>query len=220
MILLIAGRKGGSGKSTVTMNLAVSLAHDGKDIIIVDADRQSSSAAWALERSTCQPELPKIHCVEKHHNIAETLRDLDTRYEYVLVDPAGRDSEEMRSAMIVADIIIVPLRPSQLDLDTIPELVKIISDSKIINPELKVVSILSICPTNPMINEINDAREFLSEFPEITLLKTIICDRKIYRDCVSDGLGVIETSISSESAKKAKKEILDLKAELLNEKSE
>lgn len=216
MIYLIAGRKGGSGKSTATMNLSVALAHDEQDVIIVDADKQSSSSTWVLERSKYQKELPKIHCVAKYDDISDSLEDLDARYGYVLVDPAGRDSEEMRSAMTVADVLIVPLRPSQLDLDTIPDLMKIIKDSKRINPKLKVLSVLSICPTNPIINEINDAKEYLSEFPEITLLESIICDRKIYRDCVSDGLGVIEATTSSESAKKAKQEITNFKIEVMS----
>ncbi|WP_221898015.1 AAA family ATPase [Bathymodiolus japonicus methanotrophic gill symbiont] len=215
MKILIAGRKGGSGKSTITMNLSVALAHDGLDVIIIDADRQSSSASWALERSTCQPDAPQVHCVEKHNNIASTIEDLDSRYELVLIDPAGRDSEEMRSAMVVSDVLLIPLRPSQLDLDTIPELLKIVQQSKIINPNLKVCAVLSLCPTNPVINEINESKEFLIEFPEIKLLDTIICDRKIYRDCVSDGLGVVESTLSSESIRKAKKEILDLKSEVL-----
>lgn len=216
MIYLIAGRKGGSGKSTTTMNLAVALAHDKKDVIIVDADKQSSASNWVLERSKYQKDFPKIHCVAKYDDIADSLEDLDARYGYVLVDPAGRDSEEMRSAMTVSDVLIIPLRPSQLDLDTIPELMKIIKDSKRINPKIKVLSVLSICPTNPIISEINDAKEYLSEFPEITLLDSIICDRKIYRDCVSDGLGVIESTTSSESAKKAKQEIVNLKNEVLS----
>ena len=118
MKILIAGRKGGSGKSTLTMNLSVALAHDTHDVIIVDADRQSSSASWALERSTCQPDAPKVHCIEKHGNIAATIQDLDSRYGVVLIDPAGRDSEEMRSAMVVSDTLLIPLRPSQLDKET------------------------------------------------------------------------------------------------------
>lgn len=216
MIYLIAGRKGGSGKSTVTMNLGVALAHDKQDVIIVDADKQSSSSTWVLERSRYQKDLPKIHCVAKYDDISDSLEDLDSRYGCVLVDPAGRDSEEMRSAMTVAHVLIVPLRPFQLDLDTVPELMKIIKDSKRINPRLKVLSVLSICPTNPIINEISDAKEYLSEFPEINLLDSIICDRKIYRDCVSDGLGVLESKTSSESAKKAKQEIVNFKNEIMS----
>ncbi|TXL03590.1 cobyrinic acid ac-diamide synthase, partial [Methylococcaceae bacterium CS1] len=75
MIYLIAGRKGGSGKSTVTMNLGVALAHDKQDVIIVDADKQSSSSTWVLERSRYQKDLPKIHCVAKYDDISDSLED-------------------------------------------------------------------------------------------------------------------------------------------------
>ncbi|MFI3222998.1 MAG: hypothetical protein QX191_08190, partial [Methylococcaceae bacterium] len=107
-----------------------------------------------------------------------------------------------------------PVRPSQLDLNTIPDMQKIINDSRIINPNLRALAILSMGPTNPIIQEADEAKEFFSEFPEIKLLNTIIRDRKIYRDSIPEGLGVVEIEISSESAKKAKKEISDLIEEI------
>ena len=214
MILLVGGRKGGSGKSTIVMNICAALAQSGKDVILVDADRQASSAEWSLERSTNQTDKGAVHCVQKYDEIHKTLADLDKRYEYVVVDAAGRDSPELRSSMIVAHTLLIPVRPSQLDLNTIPGMQKIINDSRIINPNLRVLAILSMGPTNPIIQESNEAKEFFSEFPEIQLLKTIIRDRKVYRDSISDGLGVIEIENTSDSAKKAKKEITDLIAEI------
>ena len=214
MILLVGGRKGGSGKSTIVMNICAALAQSGKDVILVDADRQASSAEWSLERSTNQTDKGAVHCVQKYDEIHKTLADLDKRYEYVVVDAAGRDSPELRSSMIVAHTLLIPVRPSQLDLNTIPGMQKIINDSRIINPNLRVLAILSMGPTNPIIQESNEAKEFFSEFPEIQLLTTIIRDRKVYRDSISDGLGVIEIENTSDSAKKAKKEITDLIAEI------
>ena len=56
MILLVGGRKGGSGKSTIAMNICAALAQVGKDVMLVDADKQASSAGWSLERSTNKPD--------------------------------------------------------------------------------------------------------------------------------------------------------------------
>ena len=216
MIILIGGKKGGSGKSTITMNLASELARQKKDVIIVDTDRQSSTAEWATERIRNQSTLPEIFCVQKYNEIHTTLLDLNKRYEYVLVDTAGRDAPELRSAMIVANKLLIPVRPSQLDLNTIPDMQKIIQESKLVNPNLLTLAVLSMAPTNPIVNEAKEAQEFLAEFPSITLLKTIVRDRKIYRDAVSEGLGVVEIDKTSESARKAKKEIQDLVKEIFN----
>lgn len=216
MIILIGGKKGGSGKSTITMNLASELARQKKDVMIVDTDRQSSTAEWATERIRNKSTLPEIFCVQKYNEIHTTLLDLNKRYEYVLVDTAGRDAPELRSAMIVANKLLIPVRPSQLDLNTIPDMQKIIQESKLVNPNLLTLAVLSMAPTNPIINEAKEAQEFLAEFPSITLLKTIVRDRKIYRDAVSEGLGVVEIDKTNESARKAKKEIQDLVKEIFN----
>jgi chromosome partitioning protein len=214
MILLVGGRKGGSGKSTIAMNICAALAQVGKDVMLVDADKQASSAGWSLERSTNKPDKGAVHCVQKYDEIHKTLVDLDKRYDYVVVDAAGRDSPELRSSMVVAHTLLIPVRPSQLDLNTIPDMQKIINDSRIINPSLRVLAVLSMGPTNPIIQETDEAKEFLSEFPEIKLLTTIIRDRKIYRDSIPEGLGVVEIDNASESARKAKREIADLIQEI------
>ena len=105
MIILIGSQKGGCGKSTLTINIAAALAKLNKDVIIVDADIQSTSSRWAADRSE---NLPKVHCVQKYENMKNTLLDLNQRYKFVIVDVAGKDSKELRTGMIVANILLIP----------------------------------------------------------------------------------------------------------------
>ena len=191
MIILIGSQKGGCGKSTTAVNICADLAEKGKDVVLVDADRQCTAANWALDRSS-NDNLAIVHCVQKYENIRDTLIDLDKRYEYVVVDAAGRDSRELRTGMTAAHILLVPFRPSQPDLDTLPNLREIIVTAKDLNPELVVYGLITMAPTNPVINETEEAKEYLQDYPEINLLHTIIRDRKVYRDAMSDGLGVVE----------------------------
>ena len=125
MILLIGSQKGGCGKSTTTASICAALAGQGKDIVLVDADRQATAANWANDRQQ-EENLPPVHCIQKYDNIRPTLIDLDKRYEYVVVDAAGRDSRELRTGMTAAHILIVPFRPSQPDLDTLPYMLSLI----------------------------------------------------------------------------------------------
>ena len=190
MIVVVGSQKGGCGKSTTAVNICSDLAKNGKDVVLVDADRQCTAANWAMDRSA--HELPPVHCVQKYENIRDTLLDLDKRYEYVIVDAAGRDSRELRTGMTAAHILLVPFRPSQPDLDTLPNLQEIITQAKDLNPSLIVYGLLTMAPTNPLVHEIDEAREYLQDYPEIQLLNSIIRDRKIYRDAMSEGLGVVE----------------------------
>lgn len=191
MILLIGSQKGGCGKSTTAINICTYLATTGRDVVLVDSDRQCTAANWAMDRVT-NVDLPTVHCVQKYENIRDTLLDLNKRYEFVIVDAAGRDSRELRTGMTAANVLLVPFRPSQPDLDTLPNLKEVIIQARDLNPELIVYGLLTMAPTNPTIHEVDEAKSYLLDYPEINVLNTIIRDRKVYRDAMSEGLGVVE----------------------------
>ena len=209
MIILVGSQKGGCGKSTTAVNICAELARKGHDVVLVDADRQGTSANWVMDRSE-NKSLPVVHCVQKYDNIRDTLLDLNKRYEYVIVDAAGRDSRELRTGMVAADLLVIPFRPSQPDLDTLPKMKELITQAIDLNPNLRVHGLLTMAPTNPIINEASEAKEYLEDYPEIQLLRSAIRDRKVYRDAMSNGNGVIEMDNS-----KAKAEIQQLMSELL-----
>jgi chromosome partitioning protein len=210
MIILIGSQKGGCGKSTIAINIAAELVLQGKDVVLVDSDRQGTAAHWISDRNS-HAEITTIHCIQKFDNIRDTLLDLDKRYDYVVVDTAGRDSRELRTGMTAADILLVPFRPSQPDLDTLPRLTEIMTEARDLNPRLKAIAMLTLAPTNPIINEINEAKDYLKDFPELNLMSTVVRDRKVYRDCMSEGRGVVEMTNP-----KAKEEIQSLVQELLS----
>ncbi|WMY80065.1 AAA family ATPase [Citricoccus sp. I39-566] len=208
MILLIGSQKGGPGKTTVAVNLAVEYARQGKDVCLVDADQQRSAARWHADREE-QGHQPPIVCLEKLGNIHGTLVELAGRYEVVIVDVAGKDSREMRTAMTAADKMIVVVRPSQFDLDTLSHMADVIEQAMDINPGLEVRGLIAQAPSNPSVTERTDAREYLADYPQITALETVLYERKAYRDVVGEGLGVVEWSNP-----KAKAEIQELAAEV------
>lgn len=193
MIILIGSQKGGCGKSTIAVNLSVALANQQKDVILVDSDRQGTASNWTADREE-NNRTPKVPSIQKYDNIKNTLLELGKRYEYVVVDTAGRDSRELRTGMLAADILIVPFRPSQPDLDTLPRLEEIITQAKDINNSLKTFAVLTLAPTNPVVNEVEEAIQYLEDYPSIKLLDVVIRDRKVYRDCMSFGQGVIEAT--------------------------
>lgn len=190
MIILIGSEKGGVGKSTLATNISATLAKNGKDVILVDADRQGTSANWAFDRSNTDKK--QVECVRQYDNIKQTLINLDQRYGYVIVDCQGRDSKELRTGLMAADILITPCRPSQPDLDTIPIILDIFNSALDINEKLQGFCVLTQSPNNPSITEISDAKKYLENYNGIKILDTVIYDRKVYRDAISLGLSVTE----------------------------
>jgi chromosome partitioning protein len=190
MIILIGSEKGGVGKSTLAMNLAVWFASKGKDVVILDADRQSTSANWAQDRA--ETDKVKVSCVRQYDNLKSTIKDLDGRYNIIIIDCQGRISQEMRTGLLMANAVIVPFKPSQLDLDTLPSMLEVIGEAQDFNAELQSYAVMTMCPTNPHTSEVNQTKDFFSHHPNITLLSHVIHERKTYRDAAGSGLGAIE----------------------------
>ncbi|MFA5922327.1 MAG: division plane positioning ATPase MipZ [Methylococcaceae bacterium] len=213
-VILIGAQKGGCGKSTTAVNICAELAVRGHDVVLVDADRLGTAANWIADRDE-NTALPRVNIALNYGNIRNCLLDYNRRYSFVVVDTAGRDSRELRTGMTAAHILIVPFRPSQPDLDTLEAMQEIIIQARDLNPALIAYGLITMAPTNPIIKEEPDSRDYLADYPEIRLLKSRIRDRKIYRDAISEGRGICEMGNI-----KAKLEMTELMMEILVKKQE
>ncbi len=191
-VITFGTQKGGPGKSTGATNLAVRLQQLGYDVILVDADAQRNSTDWAEYREENKG-LQTIPCVQKLGNVQDTLLDLNKHYDYVIVDAAGRDSRELRTALLASHVLLMPFRPSQFDINTIGKMNEIIDDAKDRNPNLVTLAYISQAPTNTLNTESSDTKIVLNRCGNFTLMKTKIHERKIYRSCISDGMSVVES---------------------------
>ncbi|MGX6960305.1 MAG: division plane positioning ATPase MipZ [Rickettsia endosymbiont of Pentastiridius leporinus] len=214
-IILIGGEKGGSGKSTIVTNISVEMSYRKASVIILDTDPQKTSINWIDRRNELieQSNLhyPKIIGVSKNGNIADIIRNFVTKYDIVLIDASGRDSHSLRTGLTVADKFYCPIRASQADLETLPHICQLIEIAKDFNPKLVSHVMVSCAPTNPLINELLEAQNLLCKFSTyLSLSKTFIKDRKIYRDALLQGMGVVELNNI-----KAKSEIKNFVNEIL-----
>lgn len=195
MITIIGCNKGGAGKTTTAVNVAVALAKKGADVCLVDADPQRSASLWHAEREAAEL-LPAITLIEKRDNISSTLKVLAEKFDHVIVDVAGRNSRELITGATVADLIIAPHQCSQFDLDTLVELQDQVIKIRDLNPSLRVLIYHSMASTNASVKdkERADFLAYLAEFPEFQVLESIGFSRKVYKDASSEGRSVIETS--------------------------
>ncbi|WP_168415583.1 AAA family ATPase [Acinetobacter indicus] len=199
-IICVANRKGGVGKTTLATNLAVALNTKGKSILI-DADEQQSAFKWANQRED-------IECITVHSDLLEKLEKLDKEYEYILIDVAGRDSTIFREALLVSDTLIVPTQPSLLDLEVLDYMQKKVKTAKQTNENLKAYVLINRAAVRT--TELKDAIEFIAEFDQFKLLKTVLFERKQFRDAIVESKSVTEMNAS-----KAKDELNQLIIELL-----
>ena len=203
VIFTIANRKGGVGKTTLATNLAVALSNKGK-MLLVDADEQRSAHQWNEHRQN------KLDAITIHENLLDTLEPLNEKYDFILIDVAGRDSEIFREALLVSDKIIVPTQASLLDLEVIPYIADKIKEAQEKNPLLKASVVINKASANPKNNEVAQAKEYLADYPIFKLFKTVIHDRKQFRDAIIES-----RSVSEMGSSKAKDELNEFLIEVL-----
>jgi chromosome partitioning protein len=211
MILLLGGEKGGTGKTTLAVNLAVMLARTGKDILLIDTDKQSSLSFWSSIRdeSGVQPRIPCVQSFGK--GLAKNVIDLSGRYEEIIIDAGGRDSMELRYSLGVADKVVVPIQPSQFDLATLNQMDSLVEQAQTLNPRLFASVALNRASTNPSVSDAEEARDLILDYDHLNLVKCIIRERITYQRSVREGLGVIEVS---QPDRKASAEITALYEEI------
>jgi chromosome partitioning protein len=192
MIVLIGGEKGGPGKTTIATNLAAMRTSDVGDVLLVDTDRQPTSSYWCSLREDNNV-LPRITSIQKFDKaVRSEVVELSKKYNDIVIDAGGRDSPELRGALLVCDKAIFPLRPSQFDLWTLGRLNILVNSALEINEKLKAYILINQSPPNPASKEVEEMKEFLKEFENIKLLKSVVCERISFRRAALAGLSVVE----------------------------
>lgn len=213
MVIAIVNEKGGSGKSTLAINLSSKFKQEGKDVILIDSDPQRSIEHFLNFRDE-NLELPFNSLSKLGDTLAKEIKNLQEKYDMVIIDTGGRDSKEMRQALIIADLVIVPIVPSALDISVFEKMIDIIEEAKIINESLTPLIVISRASPNPFLErKIAQLQEYLTKknLKDFILIKSIIFEREAFKSAVFEGKTIAEMGDS-----KAKKNFLDFFEELNN----
>lgn len=192
MIILIGGEKGGTGKTTLSTNLAAYMVKNELDVLLIDTDKQGSASAWCAVRDE-NTEVVRVPCMQKFGNsLIKEIKDLSTRYTNIIIDAGGRDSVELRAAMTIADKMYIPIQASQFDVWTIGAMDTLVNMVKIINPNLEVSVIINRASTHPSVCEYKDVITLFEDIEHIQIIPLPIRDRIAYRKAAQKGLAVFE----------------------------
>ena len=147
-VIAVANQKGGCGKTTLSMNLAGVLSSEGGlKVLLIDADPQASAQQWAMRAG--EAGLPFEVMTHPHEDIHRKIRELAAKgYDVILVDcppgasqvVPGKDSQTSisRMAILAADLVIVPVRPSMLDYLASHQLLPLLKDVAALKENQKV----------------------------------------------------------------------------------
>ena len=210
--IVVCNQKGGPGKTTVTMQLAGTLGLKNK-VLVIDADPQGTSLRWFAMADEAQPFPAAVVSLSEagdkvHHGIKRFITD----YDYIIVDcPPADNSPIPKSALLVADLAIIPVRPSPLDLWATLGIKKTIEDVSVINEGLQARLLLNQCQPNLTLT-----KDILEVLPQIKMdrFNSLLHLRTAYSKSASEGTTVHRVSGSSNKAieeiNNVAKEVLEL----------
>jgi chromosome partitioning protein len=171
MIVALLNQKGGVGKTTLALHLAGEWARRGRRVTLVDADPQGSALDWSQQRSRSgAPRLFGVVGLARdtlHREAPELARDAD----HVVIDGPPRVAGLMRSALLAADLVLIPVQPSPFDGWASAEVLALLGEARIYRPQLTARFVLNRCGARTVIAR--DTAETLADHDPPVLAATI-----------------------------------------------
>lgn len=185
-IIAVCNQKGGPGKTTLSMQLAGSLARRGQKLLVVDADPQGTAARWAATADDGMPfPASVVGLSAASSKVHREVKNFVDDYQYIIIDcPPAADSPVPQSALLIADLALVPIIPSPLDMWAAVGIRHVIENVSEINEDLKARLVINQGQPNTSLAK--EALEVLPEFG-IDLCRTYLHQRQAYRQAAVYG---------------------------------
>ncbi len=181
-VIAMAAQKGGSGKTTVALHLAVEAQKQGLSVAVIDADPQGSAKSWADQRedgAAVPVALVAVEAVERALAAAE-----QDGYDLVVIDTPPHASVRSQHLIAHADLVVIPVQPSALDLAALPAMLSLIRPGTA--PHRAVISAAPVG-----VAEVAQIRDALANY-QVEAFETVIHSRMAFRRALAHGQAVAE----------------------------
>jgi chromosome partitioning protein len=208
MIVAVLTQKGGAGKTTVALHLAGELERKGASVLLIDADPQGSALDWAEQRARDgRPRLFGIVGLARetlHREVPELAKPVD----HVVIDGPPRSAALVRSAILAADMVLIPVQPSAFDVWASQVVLGLIREASAYKPQLRGIFVI-----NRRVIGTRIAREVRKAIGDLGIpaLGGSLAQRVIFAETA--GTGMLAAEIDPRSA--AAREVAEVTTELL-----
>lgn len=185
-VISVLNPKGGSGKTTLTTNLAQALHLRGNKVLIVDSDPQGSARDWHAA-SEANP-LPLVS-LDRANNI-KTLSSMISSYDHIVLDGAAKLEDIIAAAIKASDFILIPVQPSPYDIWAASDLVDFIkARQEVTDGSPRAAFVITRHIEGTRLGD--DVRKALDEY-ELPVFRTTITQRQAYPQTASEGRTVLD----------------------------
>jgi len=176
-VIALLNLKGGVGKSTTAVHLAIWLHKQGKSIAFIDSDPQQTSSSWLNSLEIDFPVQPLLDPEE----LFETANAWTNVFNYVVVDGPGSLSEQTKTILDCSDLVLIPCQPSGPDLQSSGKILQIIKHKQMTRQgKPKALLFLNRAIRGTLL--LRDSEQALAKNPNFPLLKTVIYQRQLLAD--------------------------------------
>ncbi len=176
----IIGQKGGTGKTTTVLGLAVAAAQAGHGVAVIDLDPQATAANWKDRRDEDNPPVVSAQA----SRLKPTLQAAkDSGVEYVFIDTAGRSDDSALNAARAADLVLIPSRPNIVEVETLPQVNDLL---RLAGSPPAFVLLNGIHPTAGRAS-ITEVRDAIRELFGLTVCPVHLCQRSAYAEAMTTG---------------------------------
>lgn len=193
MILTVGNTKGGVGKTTLAMNIAIARALAGHDVWLIDGDRQGT-AQTAISIRADSGITPGIACATypEGQTLRAQVQQQAAKFKDVIIDAGGRDSSALRAALILSDVLLVPFQPRSYDVWALSDMASLVDEARSVRDGLRAYAVLNCADPGELSTDNTDAAAAVADVPQFEYLPAPIRRRKAFANAAGQGMSVLE----------------------------
>jgi len=189
MIVTIGNTKGGVGKTTLAVNIAIARMAQGRDVLLIDGDEQKTAITFTELRSGALGKAGYTAVSLTGAAIRTQVRQLAPKYDDIVIDVGGRDTGSLRAALTVTDTLLIPVQPRTFDIWAVDQIAELVKEAREIN-DLRALIFLNAADAQGRDNR--EAAEAIREVSGLEMLDITIGRRKAFPNAAAAGKSVIE----------------------------